>query len=105
MLIYGSFDPAHHSFPQCPMRWLTGWLCPGCGSQRAIHQALHGHFMESFRLNTLFLPSILYGLIGLVISSLLPQKWPNVRKRFYGSDAAYIALATVLFFWVGRNIF
>jgi hypothetical protein len=45
-------DPAANSFfPPCPFRALTGWLCPGCGSTRAMHALLHGHLIEALRLN------------------------------------------------------
>lgn len=86
------------------MRALTGWLCPGCGSQRAIHQALHGNFISSFYLNPLFLPGVAYALIGFVICLLFPTKWPMIKSKFYGRTAAYVALAVIVVFWVGRNI-
>jgi len=42
-------DPEHSThFLPCPFHWLTGWYCPGCGSQRAIHDLLHGRFEEAF---------------------------------------------------------
>lgn len=35
-------DPEYSAFiPKCPFRWFTGFDCPACGSQRAIHQLLH----------------------------------------------------------------
>ena len=105
MIIYGSFDPSHHHFPQCPFRWATGLLCPGCGSQRAIHAAMHGQFVESFRLNYLFLPAVVYALGGWAISGLFPRRWQKLRSRYYGSTAAYISLAIILLYWIGRNIF
>ncbi|MBP7408866.1 MAG: DUF2752 domain-containing protein [Flavobacteriales bacterium] len=42
------FDPeqGRHYLP-CPFRWLTGWLCPGCGSQRAMHDLFHGRLCEA----------------------------------------------------------
>ena len=86
------------------MHALTGWLCPGCGSQRAIHQALHGNFASSFFLNPLFLPGVAYALIGLVLRILFPAEWPRIKSKFYGLIAAYVALVVIVVFWVGRNI-
>ena len=49
------FPPGQHSFyPRCGFHALTGLDCPGCGSLRATHQLLHGHFKEAFALNPLF---------------------------------------------------
>ena len=79
-------------------------LCPGCGSQRGIHQLLHGNFIEVFRLNALLIPSILYGLTGAVVSIFFHKHWPLVREKFYGVKAAYSALAIILIYWVGRNM-
>ena len=31
---------------QCPWRLLTGTLCPACGSQRALHAVVHGHWIS-----------------------------------------------------------
>jgi hypothetical protein len=104
VLIYGLLDPADGFFPKCPFRLMTGWLCPGCGSQRAIHQLLHGQIAASYHYNQLFLPTIVYAAIGAFISTFVPAKWPTVRKKFYGAAAAYTALAIILVFAVLRNV-
>ena len=42
--IYYFYDPSLNGFfPRCPFLSITGWRCPGCGSQRAIHAILHGY--------------------------------------------------------------
>lgn len=79
-------------------------LCPGCGSQRAIHQLLHGHIAEAFKLNALLIPSIMYGLAGAIISLFFQKQWPSVREKYYGAIAAYVALVIILVYWVGRNV-
>ncbi|MDQ3017400.1 MAG: DUF2752 domain-containing protein [Bacteroidota bacterium] len=104
ILIYGLLDPAAGHFPQCPFRLLTGWLCPGCGSQRAIHQLLHGHFIASFNHNQLFLPSLAYAGLGGFVRGVLPEKWMSIRKNFYGKTAAYTALAIIFSFSLLRNV-
>lgn len=104
-LLFTFFDPSAFPFPKCPFKTLTGLECPGCGSQRAIYHALHGNFAESFRLNLLFFPAIVYGGIGLITERMLPSYWPVIQKKFYGLAAAYIALALIVLFWIGRNLF
>ena len=42
VLFYTIFDPELPWMPKCVFHALTGWDCPGCGSQRAIHALLHG---------------------------------------------------------------
>jgi len=44
-LVLFLFDPSqYHFYPRCVMYTTTGLLCPGCGSQRALHHLFHGHF-------------------------------------------------------------
>lgn len=52
-LLY-SFDPALTAlFPSCPLRLITGLLCPFCGTLRAGHALLHGHLAAAFHYNAL----------------------------------------------------
>ena len=58
-------DPEHdtqHYLP-CPFHWLTGWYCPGCGTQRALHDLLHGRVAEAFGHNAALVGTI--PLLGL----------------------------------------
>ena len=49
-------NPGTHGFyPVCLFHKLTGWNCPGCGGTRAAYQLLHGHLMNAFRDNALFI--------------------------------------------------
>ncbi len=53
------FDPEHGThFLPCPFRWLTGWSCPGCGSQRAMHDLMHGRLGEAWGHNAALVCSI-----------------------------------------------
>ena len=59
------FDPATAGFyPPCAFRAMTGLLCAGCGATRAVHQLLHGHFIEAFRLNAMFVVTAPLLLVG-----------------------------------------
>lgn len=37
----------------CPVRFLTGYYCPGCGAGRACYALLHGQLYQAFRYNPL----------------------------------------------------
>jgi Protein of unknown function (DUF2752) len=48
-------EPAESAWlPKCPLHWLTGWHCPGCGSTRAAHALLHGNVLRALAYNPLF---------------------------------------------------
>lgn len=108
-LIYFFYNPSSTSdstfFLSCPLRTVTGFHCPGCGSQRALHQLFNLNFVNAFRLNpfmVLSLPIILYAL-GLRIYNYLYEThyrvWFFYKKWFiYG----YFGLA--LIYWVLRNL-
>jgi Protein of unknown function (DUF2752) len=58
------FDPENsEQFLPCPFHWLTGWFCPGCGAQRAIHDLLHGRLGEAFGHNAALVCAV--PLLGL----------------------------------------
>jgi hypothetical protein len=49
-----AFDPATTWwFPPCPFHALTGWLCPLCGSLRAVHALLTGAVAAALAFNPL----------------------------------------------------
>ncbi len=55
MVIF-EFEPSRFSFfPVCLFHKMTGLLCPGCGSLRALHQLLHGNLSLAFAFNPLLL--------------------------------------------------
>jgi len=51
-------DPEKGGFLSCPFRLLTGLLCPGCGSQRAVHDLLHLRIGEAFAHNGLLVVAV-----------------------------------------------
>lgn len=105
--VYARLDPGGHVFfPKCPVRLLTGWDCPGCGSQRAVHALLNGDVPEAFRQNALMVLFIPYLLVGFIFGRLRNpnermQKW---RNRLYGERAIYVVLVLIVAFTVWRNV-
>lgn len=70
------FNPSAGGFPACPFRSLTGLLCPGCGSQRAIHELLHGHIGAAFGYNALLVVSIPFLALHVAWGRLLKAVRP-----------------------------
>jgi len=105
-VVFFLFDPIEHSFfLPCPFRYAMGYLCPGCGSQRAFHQLFHGNIINAFRLNPLMIvsiPLVAYGL-GLTIYNFIFET--NYRfKLFYSNTFIYIYFGIAIVYWIVRNI-
>ena len=98
------FNPATTwFFPPCLFRALTGYLCPGCGTLRALHQLLNGNVAAAFRLNPLtmlLLPYLGYAGTSSALEIVFGRALPRVFIR-----PAYIwmLLAVILLFWILRN--
>src|SRR5579872_6995396 len=81
VVLLRTFDPATSGvFPPCPVRYLTGWYCPGCGSLRALHALLHGNLRQAWAMNPLtliVLPYLTYGLASLTLVQLRGKGLPR----------------------------
>lgn len=89
-----AFDPQRYSFfPPCAFHKLTGWNCPGCGSTRAIHALLHGHFLEAMGKNPLMVLSL-----PILVAMLV---FPRLRMR---PSMAWGALIVLIAYTIVRNI-
>lgn len=106
VLLY-AFSPAEVSlFPRCIFLTLTGYECPGCGSQRAIHSLLHLRISEAFGYNPLLVLSLPYFAACLWVISR-PERTPLVllwRKRLMGPTACVVILLLVLTWGIVRNL-
>ncbi|MEO6038483.1 MAG: DUF2752 domain-containing protein [Saprospiraceae bacterium] len=102
--LYFRFDPDSCPFPRCPFLTLTGFKCPGCGSQRALHHLLHGEVAAAGSSNFLFVIALPYLLFGLVVEySTWGRKQFALRRRWYGYRASVCAFAVVSLYWIARN--
>ena len=99
------FEPGKTGFfPPCMFRLLTGFTCPGCGSTRAMHQMLHGHFLAAFELNPLLLLAIPFA--GLLYPPLYARHDPELLgfPFFYWYQLAWVPLAAVLTIIVYKKV-
>ena len=104
-VLFFILDPAKHDiFPRCIFNSITGYYCPGCGSQRAVHSLLHLDFAGVISYNFLFLPAallIFYHYLHPFFNRFFGWKLPNV---FYFKSTPLIILGVVIVFWVLRNL-
>ena len=105
LVLLRGFNPATSCFfPPCPFRAFTGFLCPGCGTTRALHQLLNGHLYAAFRLNPvmlLLLPYVGYCGASSVLETAFGRALPNV---FIRPVYIWILLSVIILFWILRNI-
>jgi Protein of unknown function (DUF2752) len=103
--VYFLFDPAqYHFYPRCMFHAVTGLECPGCGSQRAVYQLLHGHVVAAFRYNALLvlgLPVLAFGLVRFALNWAADGTMPaiNISPRWIK-----FAAGVLIVFGILRNI-
>lgn len=104
-VLFFILDPAEYNiFPHCIFHLLTGYYCPGCGSQRAIHSLLHLDLYGVIENNILFIPAvliILYHYIHKPLNLKLNLKLPDI---LYLKNTPWIILIIIVIFWILRNL-
>lgn len=105
-VVFYSFNPQSSSyFLKCPIFFFTGYLCPGCGSQRAMHELLHLNIKKAFEYNALFVTLIPYVILAIALNTKpLRYYFPQTRKLFFNPLAILILLGIAIAFSVFRNI-
>ena len=102
---YFFLDPASspHYFLKCPLYEVTGYQCPGCGSQRSFHELLHLNFAEAFHKNGLFVLAIPYALI-LTFTSFQKDKFQRLREVLLSPKFFLILVVIIILFGIFRNL-
>jgi hypothetical protein len=99
------FDPATAGiFPPCPIHYLTGLYCPGCGSLRALHALLHGNLLQAWAMNPLtvmLLPFLVYGLIS---EGIVQVRGRGLPQPILPARQIRVLFAVIVLFGVMRNL-
>lgn len=103
-VIYYVYDPATMPFPRCPFLVLTGWECPGCGSQRAIHSLLHLDIAAAWRYNAMLVLSIPYVVLLLVAEWLGRRRQSRLYWVVNSEVLIWSYFALVVAWWILRNV-
>lgn len=102
--IYYFVSPESGGLPQCVLYRFTGLKCPGCGTQRFVHAALHGRWAEALEYNW-FIPVLLIFIAVMIWVELTSASHPRRYARFYRPAMIWGFLGALLLWAVVRNIF
>ena len=101
---YYFVDPAQSVWvPKCPFRLLTGFDCPACGNQRALHALLHGEWLAALRFNPFVLLSLPYLAAVVYTSCAHGERALRLRPLVQHPTVVRCYLVLVLVWWVVRN--
>jgi len=91
-------------FAVCPFHYITGLHCPGCGSQRAVHDMLHFRLYEAIKHN------LLIAIVAIVLLAKGYALWSKkyATSYYYNLNGkswfTYSIVVIVILFWVLRNL-
>ena len=99
------FNPSDFNvFPKCPFYATTGWHCPGCGSQRALHNFLHGNIIEGFKHNFLIILLVVVLLYDGIVITLNKYFKKNYFNILHHPNTTKGILVLIILFWIFRNL-
>ena len=98
-------DPAQSEtvFILCVTKNISGIDCPGCGSQRAFHELLHGNFIKAAKLNLtiyFFTPLLLF----IFLKTALKPFRIDLPDLLITTKRLMLILFFLLLFTVLRNL-
>lgn len=102
---YYTWTPGENGiFPRCPIKSITGLNCPSCGSQRALHAALHGELRAAIGYNPFILIVAAY-LIALAYGSIgrLPGA-TRIGQLTHSASAVATVCGLGVVWWIVRNV-
>lgn len=104
--LYFFFSPTEHTFfPKCLIRTITGYYCPACGGQRALHALLHGELTTAIKYNLFACISIPYLLILLLCRFSKRHSTGVLNRVAHSHFLSYAYMVLFFSWWVVRNIF
>lgn len=95
--LYFFVDPTLSKWmPKCVFHAITGWECPGCGSQRMIHALLHADLRQAWHYNP-FLLCLMPLILFYVALDFFPTKFPRLFRIMHSTFMiAGLGVATLI---------
>ena len=102
--MYYQYDPSYSSLaPKCSVRQLTGYDCPSCGVQRAIHSLLHLDVGRAFWLNPFIFVVAPYIVLLILTTLCKGEVFCRMRQYVQRRVVVYSYIALYFIWWVVRN--
>lgn len=91
--------------PKCPLYMLTGFKCPGCGTQRALHELVRLNLSGVWQYNRLLFVALPYLAILLYVE-FLGGKWrsPRLAHAVYSYWGIMAVFFVIVIYWAVRNV-
>jgi len=109
ILVFYYLPHSTQYFIACPLQTFTGLQCPGCGSQRALHEILHLNFAAAFSYNPLFVLGLPAGLLFFFLNLKKPQEnSQSLAKEYFQNGFGFqqlLACFYLVYFVICKNAF
>lgn len=102
--VYYFYDPSQSTMaPRCMLNAMTGFLCPGCGSQRMLHALLHGDFIAAWHYNAFVI--CIFPLLGaMLFAAAFRPRFPRLYA-FLNSVPMIVGISAAIVIWtIARNL-
>jgi hypothetical protein len=98
------FPPAENTFyPRCLFYTTTHWLCPGCGSTRALYALLHLDVRSALHYNALFTLAAPVVFVWLAFCCYRVMRYDRLPHVAIPRTLMVSAVAIALLFTIARN--
>lgn len=100
---YYSVDPSQGAGMKCTFKLLTGYDCPGCGSQRALHAMLHGDVAAAWHFNPMVFVAVPAAVYYLVLEAFR-HRWTRLHAASTRPGVIIAIVISIIVYWIGRNL-
>ena len=105
-IVYFWINPTENQWvPKCFFKQLTGFQCPSCGMQRAIHSFVHGDILVGLKYNFFLLFAIPYATAVIVASFYnVNNNLAALRRVVFSAKTLQVYVILYFVWWILRNI-
>ena len=104
LIIYIFVGDKINFYIPCPIKYITGLYCPGCGITRMLLSILKGDIYQGFRYNPLvfiIMPFLIFYFLEIYITNMLNKK--SLCKKI-PNEIFYFLVVIFIIYGVLRNI-